>query len=181
MNYSKHVKSINGATKPNIEYRDFSTANAQASRCVSPIDVRVSLPAASCVETHENQGSEDRPSISSAIQVSKVTSLKSQHDNNTELPIELDHTLRTSILVLVQYSAPHAPVSSLASTDKTGLMLRQYKIVSRDVLSLDFVNIGFASKPERTERSCSTATNVSGQVWCDQARIDVDGEHLIGQ
>ena len=178
MNYSKHVKSINGATKPSIEYRDVSTANAQASRCVCPIDVRVSLPAASCVETHEHQGSEDRPSLSSVILMSKVVSLKSLHDVNIDLPTELDPPLRTSIHVLVQNSAPQAPESSLAWNDRQASFQR--KIVSKNVLASNFINTESVSKPERTQWSCSTATKVSGRVWCDQARIDVDSEHLIG-
>ena len=119
MNYSKYVKSINGATKPNIEYRDFSTANAQASRCVCPIDVRVSLPAASCVETSESIITiRQCGSTSRTILVSKVARLKSLHDVNKDLPTESDPTLRTAKHVLVQNSAPQASDSSLASNDR---------------------------------------------------------------
>ena len=178
MNYSKHVKSINGATKPDIEYREVSQLNAQASKFDCPIDVRVSLPAASCVETHEHQGSEDRPSLSSVILMSKVVSLKSLHDVNIDLPTELDPPLRTSIHVLVQNSAPQAPESSLAGNDRQASSQR--KIVSKNVLASDLINIESVSNPEQTQWSCSTTTNVQGQVWYDHARIDVDGEQLIG-
>ena len=178
MNYSKHVKSRNGATKPNIDYRELSQLNAQVSKFDCPIDVRVSLPAASCVETHEHQGSEDRPSLSSVILMSKVVSLKSLHDVNIDLPTELDPPLRTSIHVLVQNSAPQAPESSLAGNDRQASFQR--KIVSKKVLTLDIINKGLVSKPERTQWSCSTSTNVSGQVWNDHTRIDIDGEYLIG-
>ena len=178
MNYSKHVKSINGATKPDIEYREVSQLNAQASKFDCPIDVRVSLPAASCVETHEHQGSEDRPSLSSVILMSKVVSLKSLHDVNIDLPTELDPPLRTSIHVLVQNSAPQAPESSLAGNDMQASFQR--KIVSKNVLASDLINIESVSKPEQTQWSCSTTTNFQGQVWYDHARIDVDGEQLIG-
>ena len=178
MNYSKHVKSINGATKPDIEYREVSQLNAQASKFDCPIDVRVSLPAASCVETHEHQGSEDRPSLSSVILMSKVVSLKSLHDVNTDLPTELDPPLRTSIHVLVQNSAPQAPESSLAGNDRQASSQR--KIVSKNELASDLINIESVSKPEQSQWSCSTTTNVQGQVWYDHARIDVDGEQLIG-
>ena len=138
MNYSKHVKSRNGATKPNIDYRELSQLNAQVSKFDCPIDVRVSLPAASCVETPENQWSEDRPRPSRVIQVSKVASLKSLHDVNTDLPTELHPHLRTSIHVLVQNSAPQAPDSSLALMDQQASFQR--KIVSKKVLTLDIIN-----------------------------------------
>lgn len=177
MNYSKYVKSINGATDPDIGCRDHSIMNAPASNYDCPIDVRVSLPAASCVETHEHQGSEDRPSLSSVIQTSKVVSLKSLHNVNTDIPTEFGHNLRTAKHVLVQNSAPQAPDSSLALPPNG---LHNLKIVSKKELTLDFANIEFVSKPEQTQGSCSTTTNVSGQVWYDHARIDVDGEHLIG-
>jgi hypothetical protein len=179
MNYSKYVKSINGATKPDIGCRDLSIVNAQASNYDCPIDVDVNAPVLFNVETHEHQGSEDRPSLSSVILVSKVASLKSLHDVNTDLPTELDPPLRTSIHVLVQNSAPQAPESSLAGNDRQASFQR--KIVSKKVLTSDPTNTGLVSKPERTQRSCSTATNVSGQVWYDHARIHVDGEHLIGR
>ena len=179
MNYSKHVKSINGATKPNIGYRDHSIVKAKVSNYDCPIDVRVSLPAASCVETHiDCFVGEDRPSLSSVIQVSKVASLKSLHDVNMDLPTELDLPLRTSIHVLVQNSAPQAPDSSLAWNDEQASL--QQKIVSKKVLTSNPTDKGLVSKPERTQWSCSTSTNVSGQVWDDHTRIDVDGEQLIG-
>ena len=179
MNYSKHVKSRNGATKPSIDYRELSQLNAQVSKFDCPINVRVSLPAASCVETPENQGSEDRPRPSRVIQVSKVASLKSLHDVNMDLPTELDPPLRTSTHVLVQNSAPQAPESSLAGNDRQASFQR--KIVSKKVLTSDIINIESVSKPEKTQWSCSTSTNVSGQVWNDHTRIDVDGEQLIGR
>ena len=179
MNYSKHVKSINGATKPDIEYREVSQLNAQASKFDCPIDVRVSLPAASCVETPESSITSRNGGITSrVILVSKVASLKSLHDVNIDLPTELDPPLRTSIHVLVQNSAPQAPESSLAGNDRQASFQR--KIVSKNVLASDLINIESVSKPEQTQWSCSTTTNVQGQVWYDHARIDVDGEQLIG-
>jgi hypothetical protein len=178
MNYSKHVKSRNGATKPSIDYRELSQLNAQASKFDCPIDVRVSLPAASCVETPESSTTSLNGGITSrVIQVSKVASLKSLHDVNTDLPTELDPTLRTSTHVLVQYSAPHVPESSLVNKDEQASI---QKIVSKEVLTSDIINIESVSKPEKTQWSCSTSTNVSGQVWNDHTRIDVDGEQLIG-
>ena len=179
MNYSKHVKSINGATKPNIEYRDHSVSNTKVSRYVCPIDANVNAPVLFSVETPESSTTSLNGGITSrVIQVSKVTSLKSQHDVNMDLPIELDPTLRTSIHVLVQYSAPHVPESSLANKDEQASI---QKIVSKEVLTSDPINIESVSKPERTQWSCSTSTNVSGQVRNDHTRIDVDGEHLIGR
>ena len=181
MNYSKYVKSINGATKPDIGCRDHSKLNAQASMFDCPIDVDVNAPVLFSVETPESiiTISTVCGSASRTILMSKVISLKSLHDVNMDLPTELDPPLRTSILVLVQKSAPQAPVSSLARYDRQASFQR--KIVSKKVLTSDPINIRFVSKPERTQWSCSTATNVSGQVRYDHARIHVDGEHLIGR
>ena len=112
------------------------------------------------------------------IQVSKVASLKSLHDVNMDLPTEFDPTLRTSIHAPVQNSAPQVPESSLVSKDKQASL--QQKIVSKKMLASNPTDKGLVSKPERTQWSCSTSTNVSGQVWNDHTRIDVDGEQLIG-
>ena len=180
MNYSKYVKSINGATKPDIGCRDHSKMNAQVSSFVCPIDVNVNAPVLFSVETPESIITiRQCGSTSRTILVSKVASLKSLHDDNTGLPTEFSRILRTSISVLVQKSAPHAPISSLAITTEQASSIT--KIVSKEVLTSDFANIRLVSKPERTEWSCSTTANVSGQVWYDHARIHVDGEHLIGR
>ena len=180
MNYSKHVKSVNGATKPNIGYRDYSIMNAQVSNYDCSIDVDVSAPVPFSVETPESIITiRQCGSTSRTILVSKVISLKSLHDDNTDLHTEFGRTLRTSMSILVQNSAPQVSTSSLAVTTEQALFIP--KIVSKDVLTSDIANIGLVSKPERTKWSCSTATNVSGQAWCDQARIYVDGEHLIGR
>ena len=162
MNYSKHVKSINGATKPDIEYREVSQLNAQASKFDCPIDVRVSLPAASCVETHEHQGSEDRPSLSSVILMSKVVSLKSLHDVNIDLPTELDPPLRTSIHVLVQNSAPQAPESTLAGHVMQASI--HQKIVSKNVLLSEIPLLDIYPNPKGPSGLAVPSTHPKGQL-----------------
>lgn len=162
MNYSKHVKSINGATKPDIEYREVSQLNAQASKFDCPIDVRVSLPAASCVETHEHQGSEDRPSLSSVILMSKVVSLKSLHDVNIDLPTELDPPLRTSIHVLVQNSAPQAPESTLAGHVMQASI--HQKIVSKNVLLSEIPLLDIYPNPKGPSGLVVPSTHPKGQL-----------------
>ena len=103
MNYSKYVKSINGATKPDIGCRDHSKLNAQASMFDCPIDVDVNAPVLFSVETPESIITiRQCGSTSRTILVSKVASLKSLHDDNTGLPTEFSRILRTSISVLVR-------------------------------------------------------------------------------
>ena len=162
-NYSKYVKSRSGAMLPDTRYRDHSILNASASKYDCSINVDVSttwLPVS--VEKSENQDVR-RTDIETnkMILASKVADLKSLHDDNMELPTEFDPALSTSNQVLVQKSAPQAPESSLASTDKRASNL---KIVSRKVLSSDSVSIRHISKPERTEWSCSTVNTPQGAV-----------------
>ncbi|MAF36956.1 hypothetical protein CL622_07605 [archaeon] len=178
-NYSNYVKSGNGATYPLLGVGNISLSEPPAGLVTRncPTDVDVSTPGV--VQRWDNTACGLLE-----IQESKVSCLKSLHTVVKRKLAELDSLVRTSMSILVQKSASHVSTSSqLRHIRQASIM----KIANWKIATVNATNNLYVSKPERTEWSCST-TRTRPQRYGKQAtgygiheaRIDMDGEHIIG-